>query len=72
MLKTLFSLQATKAWLAGLFATLLPFVVEPITAFVIKTLGDNPAVDENATVTAILVGILTLLGVYAVPNAKKP
>lgn len=59
-LQTLLSLQATKAWIAGVTATLAGKYLPDVTGF-----------DEGAWLAAIVTGAVTLALTFLVPN-KKP
>lgn len=69
MLKTIFSAQSSKAWIGGILASLIPYVVSAIVVYI----PDQPDFDERTWLTSLLVGLATYAGVYMVPNAApKP
>lgn len=60
--RTLLSTQAAKAWVAGIISGLLT-----------KFIPDAPGFDEAAWINGLVVGAVTLLATFLVPNAKaKP
>jgi hypothetical protein len=64
MLSTIFSGASAKAWAGGILASLIPYLVSAVVAYI----PDQPDFDERTWLTSLLVGLATYFGVYATPN----